>query len=388
MAKTQNNKQLQYWMTPTDWSNQFQYNSSIPAYLRLSAKYDLPAWYRSDLGNQFQYKSQLPVWLQGPDKAPTDLRLVPKTITYTPDTKGYLAKMSDPNRNLLDLYSGKEPKEDPSKQVNKEGNTYENLGGGIQNEPGGVLGLIPKYAAIGANVLLNARNINKMYDIEKQKVLPQVFAARVPIVPEQDIPPELLQERKNLIAHLRSQYSGSDAVLDTVAKNMVEQEKFNARNKLAADRAAQLQQEKARVIKEQAENAKANVEAMNKREQIRATEDARQREIAKMRLEALNKLRTDTINAGVKEFENYANYEAERKLRTEENKRKQLMSEINYNLQIANTPGVDPGTRDDALEKVKTLNGAIKKLDLSLPSYGGIYRIFSKRNGGKLIAKS
>ena len=342
----------------------------------------LPYWYRpTNWDEQFKYKSSLPGYIRG-------ARLLPKPITFTPSTEGYLAKMNSPDRDLMDLYLNKDVKGNPSEQVNVEGNTYKNLGGGIASEPGGVLGLIPKYAAIGANVLLNARNINKMYDIEKQRIVPQVYAARVPIVPEQDIPLEILQNRKNLIAHLRSNYNGSDAVLDTVAKNMIQKEKLDAKNKLAADRATQLQQEKVRVIKEQAENAKANVEAMNKREQIRATEDVRQREIAKMRLEALNKLRTDTINAGVKEFENYANYEAERKLRTEENKRKQLMSEINYNIQIANTPGIDPGTRNAALRQADKLNKAIKKLDLSLPSYGGIYRIFSARNGGKLIAKS
>ncbi len=336
-----------------------------------------PPWYTP---TTWKFKSSTPYLLYGnlPDQNVYDLKLIPKQST---DYRGYLQRMYTYNDAL---------------EETKPTDTYENKGGGntyktpkkVKQEPGAALGLIPKYAAIAANVALNARNINKMYDVEKERVLPQVFAARTAILPEQDIPEEILQQRLNDIANLRSSYHGSDAVLDMLSQGMVNNTRLSEKNKLSAERAQQLQKEKERVSKAVGENQKANVEAMNKREQIRATEDVRQREIEKMRLEALNKLRTDTINAGVKEFENFANYEAERKLRTVENRRKQLMADINYNLQIANNPNIEPGQRTEALEAVKAARKEMNGLDLSLPSYGGIYRIFSKRNGGKLIAKS
>jgi len=259
-------------------------------------------------------------------------------------------------------------------------------------EPGAALGLIPKYGAIAANVLMNARNINKMYDIEKERITPEVYAEQTSILPEQDIPREVLVERKNNIAKMKNPYVGSDAILDTLSGQMVGVNQIGEMNKLSAERAANLLTEKKRVQEAKAANEKANIAAMNKREQIRATEDVRQREMEKWKTEALNKLRTDALNAAVKEFENFANYETARQLKGVENDRQRLNSNIMYNLQLANNNNIPAIERQNAVDEVNRLKDELEKLDYTLPSYGGIYNLFRGRqkakNGGKLIAKS
>ena len=248
---------------------------------------------------------------------------------------------------------------------------------------------LAKAVLAGANTLMNLRNIDKAHDIARRKIVPPVRAALVPVQQVEGLPLEVMNARKQDIASIISQYNGSDAVLDTISKQLAESEKFKAKNQLAAEEAAAIQASKKENLKGRQANAMANVEAINKQSLLNAQEEARIRDVADLgALTSRNAVLTKMFNAGTEAIDNVRDYMTEKNMREVENTRRQLVSQINTQMMIANTNGVTPQERTRAIEEAKRLSGEIDKLNYNLPSYFGLYRSRSAANGGKLIAKS
>jgi hypothetical protein len=110
-------------------------------------------------------------------------------------------------------------------------------------------------------------------------------APQVNVQAAQDIPHEVLTARKKEIDRMRSQYKGSDPVMELISKHMVQSEKDRAKGALSADRAAFVADERRRVSREQAEN------------QLRASEtDAKNRALTRHYEQADLTQKLDLIN--------------------------------------------------------------------------------------------
>ncbi len=120
-----------------------------------------------------------------------------------------------------------------------------------------------------ADFLMQRKAIN---DLEKsRKSLEPVYetAAQVNVQAAQDIPPEVLAQKENDILRMRSDYKGSDPVMELVSKQLVEDQRQGARERLSSERAAFVADERRRVSQEKGQNQLRAAETDQKNRELR-----------------------------------------------------------------------------------------------------------------------
>lgn len=124
-----------------------------------------------------------------------------------------------------------------------------------------------KGAAFVGTTLGELGLINKIKNRQQQRQMLSLNPVQTSVAPVQDMPAEVLNQRTNQIARLRSTYKGSDTASKLISDQMASAGRTQAMDQLASERGQQLIAERQRVAKEVAENqirsgetANANIE--------------------------------------------------------------------------------------------------------------------------------
>lgn len=126
---------------------------------------------------------------------------------------------------------------------------------------------VVKGAAFVGTTLGELGLINKIKNRQMNRRMLNLNPVQTSVLPVQDMPAEVLNQRFNQISRLRSSYSGSDPASKLISDQLAAAGRTQAMDQLASERGQQLIQERQRVAKEIAENqirsgetANANVE--------------------------------------------------------------------------------------------------------------------------------
>lgn len=104
--------------------------------------------------------------------------------------------------------------------------------------------LRPKVDAL--NYLLENRSINKIRDEQLNRKNLYYQTPSLSVRPIQDLPPEVLAAQENALSRVRSTYSGSDPIMNSLQKNIATAQRGQMQNEQIAGRAQQVLQERGR----------------------------------------------------------------------------------------------------------------------------------------------
>jgi len=120
-----------------------------------------------------------------------------------------------------------------------------------------------KGAAFVGTTLGELGLINKIKNRQQQRQMLSLNPIQTNVAPVQDMPAEVLNQRTNQIARMRSTYKGSDAASKLISDQMAAAGRGQAMDQLASERGQQLIAERQRVAKEVAENQIRSGETAN-----------------------------------------------------------------------------------------------------------------------------
>jgi uncharacterized protein with von Willebrand factor type A (vWA) domain len=197
-------------------------------------------------------------------------------------------------------------------------------------------------------------------------------------------PAEVLAQRKQDIADIRSTYYGADPIFDAINQAQVQEMKLKARNVLSADEAKAREQQELREHADLQQNATNATTAANNQSAINAAEKSRRRDLSAEYEDERNKLREQWMNAVVKETEGVTGYAD----KTKDNCNA-VMQRLNY-MKLNAEDTVQETKIQGEIDDIKA-NGCGNYQYSSTEPF--ILKLFnkgtqSKKHGGKLIAKS
>lgn len=242
-----------------------------------------------------------------------------------------------------------------------------------------------------ANVISQKALIEKQYDAQKNRTIAPYQAAQTMVRGVQDLPSEVLNQVERNVAAVKSQYSGSDPVMDLVSKQMAEEKRTGIRENAAAVRGQHLIEERRRVDKEKADNTLRAADVANRNID-------RQQELADYKLSAdvnrltnLRKLSANVLTDLSKNLDTRAIYNTQKDLVQRENKRASISSTLAYKVrekERLQAMGVDieGSTLDQEIRELARQRDVVN--NTALPSYDKARSNWlSYSRGGKLMPR-
>lgn len=219
-------------------------------------------------------------------------------------------------------------------------------------------------------------------------------APQIDVQAAQDLPYEVLVARQNDINRMRSTYKGSDVVAELISKQMVEDSKDKARERLSSDRAAFIADERRRVSQEVGRNQMLSAETDSKNRALTRQYDQAdfQRKLSIKERQA--DLTGQAVGLVAKGIENRVTTKSMADLKAKDIQIKEI--DQNISLIEAQMRGLDPNDPAGAnqINKLtKSLNTMVNQRSNVLGEARGYYKQFGKnalfglKDGGKLISK-
>jgi hypothetical protein len=236
---------------------------------------------------------------------------------------------------------------------------------------------------------------NALKDIGEQKsVRTYNTPTQLNIRAASDLPYEVLVARENAINRMRSDYKGSDPVMELVSKQMVGSEKQQAKERLGAERVEHIRKEQARVDELQNKNRMLSGETQKENLALKRQYDEtdRQHQIDIDNRQA--SLTGQLIGTTAQGIENRLNTRDTAALKAHEVELKQIGSDIAYYSAIVrDTDGSTPEGRNEIRKAQEELSRLQNQQKLILGEVGGKYTQLGKdvmlgmKTGGKLVPR-
>lgn len=230
-------------------------------------------------------------------------------------------------------------------------------------------GLLARIGLNAGNYFMNKNKINNAANLASTKIYPTMMAETRSVAAVEDMPKEVLMQRQNDIANLKSQYRGSDATLDVLSKSMVETEKAGLREKLGSERAAGLQASEQRAQEQIAGNELSAIRARNLNEASSKSEDARIRDVGVQKEEAMRDLNSKYFVKGEEMLDAASSYALTKDLKEKEvgiNSLDRELDMLMYRMGQTDDPVQQQDLTDKYNKKLKEREGFTKS---AIPSY-------------------
>lgn len=331
--------------------------------------------------------------------APT---LIPRREVQNPSTLRVQSRIAAPDTGTLaqpspQQFESQEVTNDfKSQETSGDFNDQGNVNADYQVNPWkyGEMALAGVKPAIDiANIALQKRSINNMYDKQMGRTIAPYQHVSTEVQAAQDLPAEVLAQQARAVGRVRSNYRGSDPVMDMVANQMAQSKRADMRTDHAAQRAQFMTEERRRVAEQNAANQLRAGDVNNKNIDRRQQLDDYKLSAGLNKIEQNRKLVSNVATQLGQNIDNRAAYNTKKSLVERQNKASSVGSTLSYYIDEKNRHAA-AGTLDPAKEKF--YNDEISKLSAQnnelmttpLESYDRSRASWASfKNGGKLIPR-